>query len=45
MTNEQQKEIGRQVSEGFTSGRLDDEQEDGTYQFVAWEITTNEWQD
>ena len=45
MTAEQFKEIGRKISDGYTSGRLDNEQKDGTYQCIAWELKTKEWQD
>ena len=41
MNELQQQEIGRQVAEGYTSGRLDEE--DGTK--VAWELKTNIWKD
>ena len=41
MTESQQQEIGRLIAEGFTSGRLDDE--DGTS--TAWELKINQWND
>ena len=40
MTDEQATEIGRLIAEGFTSGRLDDENS-----CMAWSLTTNEWSD
>lgn len=41
LTEEQKHEIGNQIIEGFTSGRLDEE--DGTK--VAWELKTEMWKD
>ncbi len=45
LTKEQAEEIGRLITEGFTSGRLDDEQENGSYIFIAWKLETNIWDD
>jgi len=41
LTNGQRQEIANKIAEGFTSGRLDEE--DGTK--VAWEIKTEIWKD
>lgn len=40
MTDKQAQEIGRLIAEGYTSGRLDDENS-----CMAWELRTNEWDD
>ena len=40
MTDEQAREIGRLVCEGYTSGRIDDE-----HSCMAWTLTTEEWDD
>lgn len=41
LTESQQEEISRLVKEGFTSGRLDEE--DGTK--TAWKLKTETWKD
>ena len=41
LTEEQKQEIANQIVEGFTSGRLDDE--DGTK--VAWDLKTEIWKE
>ena len=41
LTDEQRHEIANQIIEGFTSGRLDEE--DGTK--VAWHLTKEIWKD
>ena len=45
MSDAQREEIARLIKEGYTSGRLDDEQEDGSCEYVAWELTSNIWTD
>lgn len=41
MTDEERKEIGRLIAEGYTSGRLDNEDD----RHVAWNLSTEEWND
>lgn len=45
LTDEEQKELGRLIAEGNTSGRLDSENEKGRGVYIAWELTTNKWED
>lgn len=45
LTDAQAEEIARQIEEGYTSGRLDEETEAGTWIFTAWELKTERWSD
>lgn len=45
MTDEHREAIADLIREGYTSGRLDVDDGDGGYTFVAWELKTNEWKD
>ncbi|KKL84063.1 hypothetical protein LCGC14_1968480 [marine sediment metagenome] len=45
MTDSQRDEIARLIIEGSNRGRIDDEQQDGSFEYVAWELKTTEWKD
>lgn len=45
MTDLDREEIAHLITEGFTSGRLDGEEDDNQQRFVSWELKTEEWTD
>lgn len=45
LTDTQAEEIARQIKDGYTEGRLDEETEGGTWIFTAWKLETEMWSD
>lgn len=50
ITQDEMKELSRLMGEGYTGGRLDIEQGDGTFKYITWSfqngtLTAEAWTD
>ena len=45
MNEYDRKELAKQIKNGFTSGRLDSETEDGGTKYINWELKVVVWTD